>query len=164
VADYLPVSVDNLSPARKMYRRSTGITSGWNDTDLFYADGEGALVQITIATVNEYWDAKYAGFEKLSGPDWTRNCEDYAKAGGFGAKLGDYNSSETLAAQIEAVRGYVLEMGSHWMRVAKTGANAVTIQQKDQESSVYKKDFTLDAALTYILDKYSAGGKVYRNN
>jgi len=48
--------------------------------------------------------------------------------------------------------------------MAKTGADAVTIQQKDQESSVYKKAFTLDGALTYILDKRSAGGSVYKNS
>lgn len=163
VGDPLVFGFDTLRN-RKFYTRSGGITSGWNDTDLFYADGDGALVQITTAMVNGYWDPKYEGYEKLSGPDWTKNCEDYAKAGGFGDKLGDYNSKDTLSALLGTQRGYVLNMGYHWMRVAKTGDDALTIQQKDQESAVYKKDYSLDAGLTYILDKYSTGGSVYKNN
>jgi hypothetical protein len=84
VEDYLPNCVDNGEATRKMYRRTAGITSGWNDTDLFYADGDGPLVQITTATVNAYWNPKYEGFAQASGPNWTVNCEEYGKAGGFG--------------------------------------------------------------------------------
>jgi hypothetical protein len=163
--DFLPNCVLDLEiPTRIMYRRTGGIANGWNDTDLFYADGEGPLVQITTAMVNDYWDPKYAGFTQLSGPDWTVNCEDYAKAGGFGAEIGSYANAEELGQRIEAQRGYVLKLSFHWMRVAKTGDDAVTIQQKDGESAVYRKVFTLQGALTYILEKRSEGGVVYRND
>jgi hypothetical protein len=161
VENYLPNCVDNLDPTRTMYRRTAGITSGWNDTDLFYADGDGALVQITTAMVNAYWNPKYDGFAQASGPDWTVNCEDYAKAGGIGAKAGDYVSTATLSALIRDNGNYVLELSFHWMRVAKTGADAITIRQKDGESAVYTKDFALEAGLTYILNKRSDGGTVY---
>ena len=162
IADYVPNCIDDVSVAdRKFYRRTNGITSGWNDTDLFYADGDGALVQVTTATVNGYWDPKYAGFAQESGPSWTLNCEDYAKAAGLGAKVGDYTSTETLTALITANRNYVLGLSYHWMRVAKTGDNAIAIKQKDGESAVYTKDFTLSGALEYILNKRSDGGTVY---
>ncbi|MBD2363400.1 hypothetical protein [Anabaena sp. UHCC 0399] len=160
--DYLPNCVDNGNLNRKGYRRSGGITNGWNDTDLFYADGDGPLVQITIKMVNDYWDSRYEGFEKLSGPDWTKNCEDYAKEySGFGGKIGDYKDSEELAGLIQDNGKYVLQLSFHWMSVQKTGEDSITIRQKDGESAVYEKTFNLKDGLAYILGKRSAGGTVY---
>lgn len=162
VEDYVPNCVDNGEISRKFYRRSEGITSGWNDQDLFYADGEeGALVQITVAMVNDYWDPGYDGFAKLSGPDWIKNCEDYAKTDGFGEELGDYTDTETLTSLIAVDGSYVLKLSFHWMRVVKTGADALTIRQKDGESAVYSRDFNLQNGLAYILAKREAGGTVY---
>jgi len=160
--EYLPNCVDNQEATRKGYRRSGGIDKGWNDTDIFYADGAGPLVQITVKMVNDYWNPKYEGFDQESGPDWTVNCEDYAKAGGFGEEVGAYNSKETLSAKLTDNGNYVLQLSYHWMRVAKTGADAITIRQKDGESAVYKKDFNLDAALEYIMAKRGAGGTVFK--
>ena len=161
VADYVPNCVDNGELSRKFYRRTSGIASGWNDQDLFYADGDGALVQVTVAMVDAYWNPKYQNFTQLSGPDWTVNCEDYAKSSGFGSKVGDYTNSETLSPLIQSNGNYVINMGYHWMRVIKTGADAVTIRQKDGESAVYGKDFNLADALAYIMNKYGSCGAVY---
>ena len=161
VADYVPNCVDNGELSRKFYRRTSGIASGWNDQDLFYADGDGALVQVTVAMVDAYWNPKYEGFAQVSGPDWTVNCEDYAKSSGFGSKVGDYTNSETLSPLIQSNGNYVINMGYHWMRVIKTGADAVTIRQKDGESAVYGKDLNLADALAYIMSKYGSGGAVY---
>ena len=164
VVDYLPNCVDNLDPERKMYRRSTGITEGWNDTDLFYADGDdGALVQITVEMVDSYWDPKYDGFTNNEGQDWTVNCEDYAKGfAGEGNESGDYTDTEELAALLPDTGRYVLKLSHHWMSVDKTGDDAVTIRQKDGESAVYSKDFDLAGACEYILGKRSDGGKVFK--
>lgn len=161
--DYLPNCLGNDVESRRFYRRSSGITNGWNDQDLFYADGDdGALVQVTVAMVNAYWDPKYDGFAKLSGPDWTKNCEDYAQTDGFGDEVGDYDSAETLSPLIQDNGSYVLKLGYHWMRVIKTGEDAITIQQKDGESAVYSKNFNLANALNYIIEKRGFGGTVYR--
>lgn len=167
VEDYLPNCLgdpeDFSNDPRTMYRRNGGIENGWNDTDLFYTStDEGDLIQITTAMVNAYWDPKYPGFAKLSGPDWIVNCEDYAKADGFGAKLGDYDSKERLIELLPAVGNYVLQLSWHWMRVLKTGDDAITIRQKDGESAVYAKDYDVSDACDYILEKHSMGGTVYR--
>ena len=162
VDDYLPNCVDNNDISRKMYRRNGGITEGWNDTDLFYADGDGDLVQITTAMVNDYWNPKYEGFEQVSGPDWTKNCEDYAKADGEGEESGNYSSTEELAELLPDNGSYVLKLGFHWMRVEKTGDDAITIKQKDAESAVYSKSFTVSDACEYILEKRGFGGTVYK--
>jgi hypothetical protein len=145
-----------------MYKRNGGITAGWNNTDLFYADGDGDLVQITTKMVNDYWDPKYEGFAQLSGPDWTKNCEDYAKANGTGEELGNYTSTETLAALITDNGNYVLKMANHWMRVEKSGSNAITIRQKDGESAVYSKNFTVSEAFEYILSKSGFSNTVFK--
>lgn len=161
VDDYLPNFIDNGKLSRKMYRRTAGITQGWNDTDLFYADGEGDLVQMTIKMVNDYWDPKYEGFAQASGPDWTKNCEDYAKSGGAGTKSGEYTNKGELTSLLPDIGHYVINMSYHWMRVEKTGADAVTIRQKDGESAVYTKDFNLNAACEYIIEK-GGTGSVYK--
>jgi hypothetical protein len=161
--DYLPNCVDNLDPERKMYRKTDGITSGWNDTDLFYADGNGPLVQITIKMVNDFWDPKYEGFDRIAGPDWKVNCEDYAKGyAGAGSKAGDFTQASELKSLLSENKKYVLELGYHWMSLDKTGDNAVTIRQKDGESGVYEKPFDLDGCCAYVMDKSSRGGTAYK--
>jgi len=160
---YVPGCLDSVSGDVKFYRRSDGITEGWNDTDLFYTVENGDLVQLKTETVNAHWDPKYSGFSKVSGPDWTKNCKDYATGGGEpGAKLGDYENAEQLGALLAENGNYVLHLSFHWMKVEKTGANVFTIRQKDGESAVYSKNFTKDGALEYILDKRSDGGTVHR--
>jgi hypothetical protein len=161
VDNYLPNFIDNGDLSRKMYRRNAGITEGWNDTDLFYADGEGDLVQMTIKMVNDYWDPKYEGFAQLSGPDWTKNCEEYAVADGAGTKSGEYKNKGELTALLPDVGNYVINMYHHWMRVEKTGADTITIRQKDGESAVYTKNFNLNAACEYIIGK-GGTGSVYK--
>jgi hypothetical protein len=160
---YVPVCLDSVEGDVKFYRRSDGITEGWNDTDLFYTVGDGDLVQLTTERVNSHWDPKYTDFAKDSGPDWTRNCKDYATGGGEpGTKLGDYTNTDELAALLPENGNYVLQLSFHWMKVQKTGADAFTIRQKDGESAVYSKDFNKADALEYILNKLSTGGAVHQ--
>ncbi|HEY8027127.1 MAG TPA: hypothetical protein VIF60_21480 [Burkholderiaceae bacterium] len=160
---YVPGCLDSVDGVVKFYRRSDGITEGWNDTDLFYTVDEGNLVQLTTETVNTHWDQKYPNFAKASGPDWTRNCEEYATGGGEpGTKLGDYTNAEQLDALLGGNGSYVLHLSYHWMKVEKTGADAFTIRQKDGESAVYTKNFNKADVLEYILGIRSAGGAVHR--
>ncbi|HEY0733279.1 MAG TPA: hypothetical protein VGD69_00080 [Herpetosiphonaceae bacterium] len=163
IDDYLPNCVLDLEkPDRKTYKRDQGKIKGESDTDLFYRDGDGPLVPITVAMVNAFFDPRYEGFEKISGPDWSKNCEDYAKASGFGAKIGDYTSSATLIPLVRDQGTYVLELSHHWMRVHNTNGSSVTIRQKDGESAVYERTYdSVETAAAYILTKRGAGGTVY---
>lgn len=157
----VPVCLDSIEGTVKFYRRSAGITEGWNDTDLFYTKDGGNLVQVTTAFVNGYWDPKYDGFAQIGGPDWTKNCHDYAKAAGFGAKIDDFDGADALRGLIADNGHYVLKLSYHWMRVQRTGADAVTIRQKDGESAIYEKAFNTSGALEHITGK-SSTGIVYR--
>lgn len=162
IDDYMPICIDNGQASRKAYKRNAGAIRGESDTDLFYRDGEGPLVPITVTMVNAHFDPIYSGFAKISGPDWQKNCEDYAKEGGFGAKSGDYTSSEELVPLVRNQGTYVLKLSNHWMRIQNTNGSSVTIRQKDAESAVYERTYdTVQAAADYILTKLSSGGSVY---
>lgn len=164
MVSYLPNCVDNDDLKRKFYRRSDGITSGWNNTDLFYADGDGELMQITEEMVNKFFDAKYPGWTRTGTPDWVKNCEDYAKSSeGYKESNkksyinNDSNSKEKLKEILTTVGNYVINISYHWMRVERN-EKGITIRQKDGESAVYSKEFTLDGGINYIIDNLGMSG------
>jgi hypothetical protein len=163
IENYVPNCVDNGELSRKAYKRNDGIIRGADDTDLFYADGDGELVPVTVTMVNAYFDPLYEGFEKISGPDWRKNCEDYAKEyAGFGAKIDDYSNTGELTPLISNQGRYVLQLSYHWMSVDNTNGASVTIRQKDGESAVYQRTYdSVQNAAAYILSKRGAGGTVY---
>jgi hypothetical protein len=154
-----------LTESRRFYLRAGGIRSGWNDTDIFYADGDGALVQITAKMVNEHFDALYQGFERSGGPDIAKNCEDWAKGyKGFGNQaVGSYTTQVQAESVLSSLaKGfYVVNMGYHWMSVERTTGGMV-IRQKDAESAIYTKEFATTASGSeYVFNKRTAGGSVY---
>lgn len=166
IADYMPVCLDETASARAVfYYRGSEEPAEWNNTDYFYAEPDGQLVQVTVDQVNQFWDARYQGFEKLAPPSRQMNCEDYAKdERSDGASVGtfDRENSARLAELLTEDRKYVVQLSFHWMRVEKTSDAAVTIRQKDAESAVYTKTYAKADAVAYICSKLPNQGTVYQ--
>lgn len=162
IEDYMPNFLDAVVSGDENFY-CINDPEEWNDTDYFYDGKDGKLVQATIAMVNTYWDPKYEGFERHGGPARKVNCEDYAKAGGIGGKKGEYDSADSarLGDLLSANGKYVVKLSHHWLKVEKTGEDAITISQKDGESAVYSKSFTKEAAILYICNKTPNNGIVY---
>ncbi|HMD00338.1 MAG TPA: hypothetical protein VKH37_09295, partial [Ferruginibacter sp.] len=149
----------------------------WADDKIFYTeDADSKLIPLTAAIINEYWDTIYTGFEKLSGPDWTINCLDYAMGGNdegetsdainklkTWTKSGDYNSESTLTELLDSltVGTYVANMGSHGIKIEVKSKGNFKISQKDQESAVYGADCETAAAATKIIAK-GGSGTIYK--
>ena len=164
IKDYMPVFLDDVvGLGQNFYCRTGSDPADWNNQDYFYDGKDGKLILATADMVNAYWNPKYADFERLGAPSRHLNCEDYAKAGGIGAEKGKYSQADpkTLSDLFSADGKYVVKLSHHWLKVEKTGANAITITQKDAESAVYSKNFTKQGAVDYICNKTPDEGTVY---
>jgi hypothetical protein len=164
IFDCLPVFLEGViaDDADYCYCRTGKKPGEWNDTDYFYIGDDDRLVQLTVAMVNEYWDAKYPGFARTGLPVLGVNCEDYATDG---KKMKDgkpYAIADpaTLSDLLATDGNYVVNFGSHWLKVEKAG-DSLTIRQKDGESAYYSKSFTKQGAVDYICDKTPEKGSVY---
>jgi hypothetical protein len=164
IENYMPVFLDDVVGLdQNFYCRTGSDPADWNNQDYFYDGKDGKLILATADMVNAHWDPKYVDFARQGAPSRHLNCEEYAKAGGLGAEKGKYNQADptTLSDLFSADGKYVVKLSHHWLKVEKTGANAITITQKDAESAVYSKSFTKQGAVDYICNKTPDEGTVY---
>ncbi len=176
IEDWVPVALDAVLPPAAQVWKLKGYDGEWLEDKLFYTEDSESekLVSILPKTINEYWDEKYAGFERVSGPDWRKNCADHAIGQTFedvGAakdflkgswtNKGNYNSVESLNEVLKQLEAgiYVAQVGlgsPHFIRLTIT-AESVAMSQKDGESGVYEASMGKEAAAEYIWGKSGSG-------
>ena len=146
---------------------------------------DGPLNPITSTTINEFFDLRYPGFDRITSPDWRYNCGDYALGLTGSSSVGDVpqvkaylqgdhytltldlagkSSSDVAAVFRELPPGeYVYQRGDHFVKIMIPGdGDVVDLSQKDGESAVYHKRWSRAEAAAYVSSYGNAVRLLYR--
>jgi hypothetical protein len=148
---------------------------------VFYRIGDhGTIHHLTASLINHYWDALYAGFRRITKPDWRYNCADHALAANGTDSVDEDTALAThfeapddivnrdknwVKDKFETAGTYVYRLGniaySHYIKLV-VGATHAEVSQKDGDSGVYVKTMTLDQAAEYCTGRRASMMRLYK--